>query len=85
MVGKWHVGGEYPPDASRDWIAETMGDASHPTPAQRGFDAFYGTLGGGGSYYRPPSLVRDDGGGGAGGAGITVEELPGGAGGGAVS
>ena len=60
MVGKWHVGGEYPPDASFEWIENTMGDETHPTPTQRGFDTFYGTLGGGGSYYQPPSLVRDD-------------------------
>lgn len=35
-----------------------MGDETHPTPTQRGFDEFYGTLGGGGSYFQPPSLVR---------------------------
>lgn len=60
MVGKWHVGGEFPPDADHDWIQRTMGDDAHPTPTQRGFDKFYGTLGGGGSYYQPPSLVRDE-------------------------
>lgn len=59
MVGKWHVGGEYPPDASHDWVQTTMGDETHPIPTQRGFDQFVGTLGGGGSYYQPPSLVRD--------------------------
>mmetsp|Transcript_33577 Transcript_33577/g.61788 ORF Transcript_33577/g.61788 Transcript_33577/m.61788 type:complete len:606 (-) Transcript_33577:485-2302(-) len=59
-VGKWHVGSEYPPGASREWIQNTMGDETHPTPTQRGFDKYYGTLGGGGSYYQPPSLVRDD-------------------------
>mmetsp|Transcript_27737 Transcript_27737/g.58910 ORF Transcript_27737/g.58910 Transcript_27737/m.58910 type:complete len:268 (-) Transcript_27737:991-1794(-) len=60
MVGKWHVGSEYPPDASHEWIRNAMGDETHPTPIQRGFDEYYGTLGGGGSYYRPPSLVRGD-------------------------
>jgi len=60
MVGKWHVGGEYPPNATHDWVQKTMGDRTHPTPTQRGFDMFYGTLGGGGSYYQPPSLVRND-------------------------
>jgi arylsulfatase len=59
MVGKWHVGGEYPPDATHDWIQSTMGDETHPTPNQRGFDQFFGTLNGGGSYFQPPSLVRD--------------------------
>lgn len=58
MVGKWHVGGEYPPDATFEWIQNTMGDETHPTPIQRGFDDFFGTLGGGGSYYQPPSLIR---------------------------
>ena len=70
-VGKWHVGGEYPPDAGVDWVRRTMGGGAHPTPEQRGFDSFYGTLGGGGSYYRPPSLVRD-------GAPVSEAELPGG-------
>lgn len=60
MCGKWHVGGEYPPDASHEWIQSTMGNSSHPLPTQRGFDEFYGTLGGGGSYYQPPSLVKND-------------------------
>ena len=60
MSGKWHVGGEYPPDASHEWIQNAMGDESHPTPTQRGFDKYYGTLGGGGSYYQPPSLVEGD-------------------------
>lgn len=45
---------------AKEWIKNTMGDESHPTPTQRGFDEFYGTLGGGGSYYQPPSLVRND-------------------------
>ena len=60
MSGKWHVGGEYPPDASDEWVQSTMGDDTHPIPTQRGFDKFYGTLGGGGSYYQPPSLVHND-------------------------
>jgi arylsulfatase len=43
MVGKWHLG-------------------DNPTqngPIQRGFDHFYGTLGGAGSYWNPPALTRD--------------------------
>lgn len=60
MVGKWHVGGEYPPDATHEWVQGTMGDETHPTPNQRGFDEFWGTLGGGGSYYQPPSLVDNE-------------------------
>ena len=40
MSGKWHVGGEYPPDASDEWVQSTMGDDTHPIPTQRGFDKF---------------------------------------------
>jgi len=43
MVGKWHLSSQ-----------GTKND-----PIQRGFDAYYGTLGGAGSYWRPPSLTRD--------------------------
>lgn len=43
MVGKWHLGGN----------PERNG------PIQRGFDRFYGTMGGGGSYWTPPGLTRD--------------------------
>ena len=43
MVGKWHLGG----------IPAKNG------PIQRGFDRFYGTMGGGGSYWNPPGLTRD--------------------------
>jgi len=43
MVGKWHL-------SSR---------ATQNSPIQRGFDSYYGTLGGAGSYWRPPSLTRD--------------------------
>eukprot|EP00978_Attheya_sp_CCMP212_P026884 scaffold89188_cov53-Attheya_sp.AAC.7 len=56
MLGKWHVGGEYPPHL----IPEHAGDPQHPLPVQRGFDQHYGTLGGAGSYYDPPSLVQDE-------------------------
>lgn len=57
MSGKWHVGGGYGlrnPDA---WAA---GDESHPTPTQRGFDKFFGTLTGSGNYYDPATLMRGD-------------------------
>ena len=58
MAGKWHVGGDYNVADEEQW--RVAGDAAHPTPRQRGFDRFYGTLTGAGSYYRPPTLVRDD-------------------------
>jgi len=59
MVGKWHVGGEYPPNDPEYWKTHA-GDDVHPTPFQRGFQEHYGTLGGAGSYYDPPSLVHND-------------------------
>jgi arylsulfatase len=59
MAGKWHVGGEYPVHKPEMWAA-LAGRPGHPTPRQRGFDRFYGTLGGGGSYFNPPTLMRDD-------------------------
>lgn len=55
--GKWHVGGPYLGNRPDTWHPGAPGS---PTPRQRGFDAYYGTLGGGGSYYRPPTLLRDD-------------------------
>ncbi len=57
MSGKWHVGGPYDVSRPDTWRA---GDVGHPTPRQRGFDRFFGTLAGAGSYYRPPTLMRDD-------------------------
>jgi arylsulfatase A-like enzyme len=57
MSGKWHVGGAYAPDKPETWRA---GDIEHPTPRQRGFDNFYGTLTGAGSYFNPPTLMQGD-------------------------
>ncbi len=53
MVGKWHVGGEYGHKKIR------AGEEGHPTPMQRGFDRFYGTLEGAGNYYNPVTLMED--------------------------
>jgi arylsulfatase len=58
LSGKWHVGGGYSPHDAEQW--KVAGDSGHPTPRQRGFDHFYGTLSGAGSYFRPPTLMRDD-------------------------
>ncbi|MFW6292478.1 MAG: arylsulfatase [Spirochaetota bacterium] len=58
LSGKWHVGGEYHPADEAQW--RVAGQPGHPTPRQRGFDHYYGTLTGGGSFFRPPTLVRDD-------------------------
>ncbi|MCF7975487.1 MAG: arylsulfatase [Phycisphaerae bacterium] len=43
MVGKWHLGD----------------NPLKNGPIQRGFDHFYGTLGGAGSYWKPPALTRN--------------------------
>lgn len=50
MVGKWHVGGEY---GHREEVGSIAGQEGYPTPLQRGFDRFYGTLEGAGNYYNP--------------------------------
>jgi len=49
MVGKWHVTRRVGPDAPKyNW------------PLQRGFDRFYGMIGGGGSFFDPATLTRDN-------------------------
>lgn len=53
MVGKWHVGGEY------GQTAGLAGRKGYPTPMQRGFERFYGTLEGAGSYYNPVTLMEN--------------------------
>lgn len=58
LSGKWHVGGHYRPHDPEQW--KQAGDAGHPLPTQRGFDQFYGILGGAGSYFRPPALMRNE-------------------------
>ncbi|WP_184568271.1 arylsulfatase [Sulfitobacter undariae] len=57
MSGKWHVGGSYKPRESDLW---TPGDLAHPTPRQRGFDKFFGTLDGSGSFFFPHYIGEDD-------------------------
>ena len=57
MSGKWHVGGYYQLVRPETWQPGTRG---HPTPRQRGFDRFYGTLMGAGSYFQPPAVMKDD-------------------------
>lgn len=48
-VGKWHVTRHSGPRAPK-----------HNWPLQRGFDRYYGTLGGAGSFYDPSTLTRDN-------------------------
>ena len=57
MSGKWHVGGGYNPLDPASW---NPGAPGHPTPRQRGFDRYYGTLDGAGSFFHPHVLLRDD-------------------------
>ena len=57
MSGKWHVGGHYDPSQPETW---TPGDKKHPTPTQRGFDRFFGTLIGAGSFFSPVTLMRGE-------------------------
>jgi arylsulfatase len=57
MSGKWHVGGGYDPLRPETW---RPGAPDHPTPRQRGFDRYFGTLDGAGSYFHPHVLLRDD-------------------------
>ena len=54
ISGKWHVGSDYRLQQPETW---TPGDAKHPTPTQRGFDHFFGTLTGAGSFFAPPTLM----------------------------
>ena len=57
MSGKWHVGGPYKPREADLW---TPGEVGNPTPRQRGFDRFFGTLDGSGSYVYPHYIGEDD-------------------------
>ena len=57
MSGKWHVGDDYNSDDPADW---RPGEAGKPTPTQRGFDRFFGILGGAGSYFNPVSMMRGE-------------------------
>ena len=56
MSGKWHIGGELPARRPEVW---QPGSRGYPTPQQRGFDRFYGTLVGGGSFFYPHALTEN--------------------------
>ncbi len=58
MSGKWHVGGDFDPRDVDNW---RIGDLTHPTPRQRGFDEFYGMVDGACSFFSPHCILRDDG------------------------
>ena len=57
MSSKWHVGGQLKAQEPETWQPGTDG---FPTPRQRGFDRFYGTLVGAGSFFFPHALSEDD-------------------------
>ncbi len=56
MSGKWHVGGAY---LARQPEASQPGTPGFPTPLDRGFDRFFGTLAGAGSFFHPHALMED--------------------------
>ena len=58
MSGKWHVAGDFDPRDADNW---RVGDLDHPTPRQRGFDRFYGTLDGATHFFHPHYVLEDDG------------------------
>ena len=49
MSGKWHVSRNQSADGSK-----------HSWPCQRGFDHYFGILGGAANYWQPSSLTRDN-------------------------
>ena len=57
MSGKWHIGADYEDPDISSW---PVGDPEHPVPTQRGFDRFFGLLGGAGSFFNPPGLMLDE-------------------------
>ncbi len=57
MSGKWHVAGDFNPREVDSW---RVGDVGHPTPRQRGFDRFYGTLDGATHFFSPHHMLEDD-------------------------
>ncbi len=57
MSGKWHVGGPYDPREADLW---TPGEVGQPTPRQRGFDQFFGTLDGAANFFFPHYVCEDD-------------------------
>ncbi len=56
MSGKWHTGGQMLAQEPETW---QPGAEGFPTPQQRGFDRFYGTLVGAGSFFYPHALTEN--------------------------
>ncbi|MDE0167968.1 MAG: arylsulfatase [bacterium] len=57
MSGKWHVARQRNMAERDSWPDERPG---FPLPTERGFDDFFGTIGGAGSYYKPTYLMRNE-------------------------
>ncbi len=57
MSGKWHVARQRDMAERDSWPDERPG---FPLPRERGFDDFFGTIGGAGSYYKPTYLMRNE-------------------------
>ena len=57
MSGKWHVGGDFDPRDADSW---RVGDLTHPSPRQRGFERFYGILDGATHFFSPHYVMEDD-------------------------
>lgn len=57
MSGKWHVGGQLTTDRQKS--RRDAGQPGYPTPLQRGFDHYFGTLAGAGSYFNPHTLTLE--------------------------
>ena len=57
MSGKWHVARQRNMAERDSWPGDRPG---FPLPTERGFDDFFGTIGGAGSYYKPTYLMRNE-------------------------
>ena len=57
MSGKWHVARQRNMAERESWPDDRPG---FPLPRERGFDDFFGTIGGAGSYYKPTYLMRNE-------------------------
>ena len=57
MSGKWHVGGGENMMNPENY---NLGEKGFPTPKERGFDKFFGTLSGAGNFYNPPTLMLEN-------------------------
>ena len=57
MSGKWHVARQRNMAERDSWPDDRPG---FPLPTERGFDDFFGTVGGAGSYYKPTYLMRNE-------------------------